>query len=105
MTSPLYCPFCGPGNSIVEAYYDDVAHRYRVGCGRCGASSGTSPRATGDDGSEGISVVLDRRTPSALSRTMASYRAQRDVFHPTAVEKNGFAAFNAWYRAPLETAL
>ena len=48
---PLPCPFCGPGNSEVEAYYDDLAHRYRVGCGRCGSSTGITPRAD-EDGKE-----------------------------------------------------
>lgn len=38
------CPFCGPGRSHVELWHDDVAHRWRVGCGRCGCSTGTSPR-------------------------------------------------------------
>jgi hypothetical protein len=38
------CPFCGPGESKVDLWHDDVARRWRVGCGRCGASTGTSPR-------------------------------------------------------------
>ena len=40
----LPCPFCGPGESVVSTYIDDVAQRYRVGCGRCGASTGIHPR-------------------------------------------------------------
>jgi Lar family restriction alleviation protein len=40
----LPCPFCGEGNSIVSLWFDDVVKRYRVGCGRCGCSTGTSPR-------------------------------------------------------------
>lgn len=40
----LPCPFCGPGQSIVSLWHDDMTQRWRVGCGRCGASSGTSPR-------------------------------------------------------------
>lgn len=39
------CPFCGPGESVVSLYFDDVAKRHRVGCGRCGASSGIHPRS------------------------------------------------------------
>lgn len=38
------CPFCGPGQSQVSLWFDDGAHRWRVGCGRCGCSTGTSPR-------------------------------------------------------------
>lgn len=38
------CPFCGPGQSVVSLWHDDMAQRWRVGCGRCGASSGISPR-------------------------------------------------------------
>lgn len=38
------CPFCGPGQSVVSLYFDDVARRWRVGCGRCGCSTGISPR-------------------------------------------------------------
>lgn len=40
----LPCPHCGPGESIVEPWHDDVAKRWRVGCGRCGCSTGISPR-------------------------------------------------------------
>ena len=40
----LPCPFCGPGQSIVSLWFDDVSKRWRVGCGRCGCSTGTSPR-------------------------------------------------------------
>lgn len=38
------CPFCGPGQSQVDLWFDDVAKRWRVGCGRCGCSTGISPR-------------------------------------------------------------
>lgn len=37
------CPFCGPGQSVVGLWHDDVAQRWRVGCGRCGCSTGISP--------------------------------------------------------------
>lgn len=40
----LPCPFCGPGQSQVGAWWDDVSNRYRVGCGRCGCSTGIHPR-------------------------------------------------------------
>lgn len=40
----LPCPFCGPGQSMVSLWFDDVSKRWRVGCGRCGCSTGTSPR-------------------------------------------------------------
>ena len=33
------CPFCGPGNSIVELYETEYK-RWVVGCGACGAQSG-----------------------------------------------------------------
>lgn len=32
------CPFCQ--KSMVDPYFDDMNKRWRVGCGRCGASSG-----------------------------------------------------------------
>lgn len=43
----LPCPFCGPGNSMVDPWYDDVSKRWAVGCGRCGSSSGRSVHAEG----------------------------------------------------------
>jgi Lar family restriction alleviation protein len=43
----LPCPFCGPGQSMVDPWYDDVAKRWSIGCGRCGASSGRSVHAEG----------------------------------------------------------
>lgn len=44
MAKLLHCPFCGPGQSQVDTWFDDVSHRWRVGCGRCGCSTGISPR-------------------------------------------------------------
>ena len=43
----LSCPFCGVGMSVCDTDYDDTAKRWRVWCGKCGASSGVSPRAEG----------------------------------------------------------
>lgn len=43
----LPCPFCGPGQSMVDPWYDDVSKRWAIGCGRCGASSGRSIHAEG----------------------------------------------------------
>lgn len=43
----LPCPFCGPGQSMVDPWFDDVSKRWTVGCGRCGASSGRSIHAEG----------------------------------------------------------
>ena len=38
------CPFCGPGNSIVECYQDDYGS-WKVGCGCCGSHSGIRPKS------------------------------------------------------------
>lgn len=38
----LPCPFCGPGNSIVELVENDYGHR-QIACGRCGLHSGFRP--------------------------------------------------------------
>lgn len=43
----LACPFCGPGQSMVDPWFDDVSKRWAIGCGRCGASSGRSIHAEG----------------------------------------------------------
>jgi ribosomal protein S27AE len=49
MSEPLLpCPFCGPGNSMVSTWFDDANKRWRVGCGRCGVSTGTTPRKEND---------------------------------------------------------
>lgn len=55
------CPFCGEGNSIVSLWFDDVVKRWRVGCGRCGCSTGTSPR----DKTEAPAIAAwNTRTPA-----------------------------------------
>jgi len=41
------CPFCGPGNSIVECYQDDYGY-WKVGCGACGSHSGIRPKSDPD---------------------------------------------------------
>ena len=57
----LPCPFCGPGNSCVDLWHDDVAKRWRVGCGACGCSTGTSPR----DKTQAPAIeAWNRRTPA-----------------------------------------
>lgn len=43
----LPCPFCGPGQSMVGPWFDDVGKRWAIGCGRCGSSSGRSVHAEG----------------------------------------------------------
>lgn len=43
----LPCPFCGPGQSMVDPWFDDVSKRWAIGCGRCGSSSGRSVHAEG----------------------------------------------------------
>lgn len=40
----LPCPFCGPRQSQISTWFDDMSQRWRVGCGRCGASSGTTKK-------------------------------------------------------------
>jgi uncharacterized Zn finger protein len=37
---PGACPACGPGNSMVSAYLQDLGNRWQVGCGACGLHSG-----------------------------------------------------------------
>lgn len=36
----LPCPFCGPGESVVEAWNSAYKPGWQVGCGRCGSHSG-----------------------------------------------------------------
>lgn len=59
----LSCPFCGPGESMVSAYFDDLSNRWRVGCGRCGCSTGISPR----DGTPDPAIAAwNKRAPAAV---------------------------------------
>lgn len=41
--TPIYCPFCGPGMSQTEVYFDwEGTKCWRVACGACGTHSGCS---------------------------------------------------------------
>lgn len=42
MTDLKPCPFCGPGNSVVECYQGQY-QKWQVTCGACGVHSGISP--------------------------------------------------------------
>lgn len=73
----LSCPFCGVGRSQVDAYYDDTCKRWRVGCGRCGASSGISIHAEGS-----------KESAIASWNTRAGDPAQQAQRNPTAKEQS-----------------
>jgi hypothetical protein len=77
-------------------------HRARAEAVAAALTCGIRDTWNGKDGSEGISVVLDRSPPEALVAAQANYCAQRDVFRPTKAEKAGWDAFREWYDAPLE---
>jgi hypothetical protein len=66
----LPCPFCGPGQSCVDLYFDDTAYRYRVGCGRCGCSTGISPRDVTQ-----TPAIAAWNTRAAIPRATADARA------------------------------
>ena len=39
--TPIHCPHCGIGNSMVSATKSMMDERYQVHCGACGSSSGS----------------------------------------------------------------
>lgn len=71
MNEIKHCPFCGPGNSIVECYQDDYGY-WTVGCGRCGSHSGIRPK--GDpEAREKVIANWNRRPDLAGSFTYDQY--------------------------------
>lgn len=70
------CPFCGPGESIVEPWFDEVVNRWRVGCGRCGCSTGHAPREENDSKHRAVEA-WNRRAPDQanLLSEIAALRA------------------------------
>jgi hypothetical protein len=74
----LPCPFCGPGESIVEPWYDDLSKCWRIGCGRCGVATGINPR---DRSQSGASISWNRRPspPSAGGREGLSERLRAEA--------------------------
>lgn len=71
-TGLLPCPFCGPGQSMVDPWYDDVSKRWAIGCGRCGASSGRSVHA---EGSKESAIKAWNTRASQPARCSADIRA------------------------------
>lgn len=51
----------------------------------------------GNDGVCGISVVISRPCPKALSRSIANYRMLPNVFKTTPDETRRFQEFDAWF--------
>ncbi|MBD7992882.1 Lar family restriction alleviation protein [Ochrobactrum sp. Sa2BUA5] len=68
------CPFCGPGESVVECYTDDYGY-WKVGCGRCGSHSGTRPQSDPDAKSKIISTWNTR--PAAPVEGLERYGYDR----------------------------
>lgn len=73
----LPCPFCGPGQSMVDPWYDDVSKRWAVGCGRCGSSSGRSIHAEGSK--EAAIKSWNTRAPAQCDVQSASEPSTREV--------------------------
>lgn len=57
------CPFCGPGQSVVSLWYDDASKAQRVGCGRCGVSTGIRPRSEERTAANAIAAWNRRASP------------------------------------------
>jgi Lar family restriction alleviation protein len=72
--SLLPCPFCGPGESTVGLWFDDVHERWRVGCGRCGASTGVHGRASGRQ--PAIKAWNRRGTPATATQEAGVWRCE-----------------------------
>ena len=70
----LPCPFCGPGQSMVDPWYDDVSKRWAVGCGRCGSSSGRSIHAEGSK--EAAVNAWNTRAPARCDVQNATVRLE-----------------------------
>lgn len=75
------CPFCGPGNSMVDLWFDDVSKRWAVGCGRCGSSSGRSVHAEGSK--EKAAAAWNTRAPQQAAASdpgrEALEQARKDI--------------------------
>lgn len=70
------CPFCGPGNSVVE-YYQDPYGYHIVGCGRCGSHSGTRPPSD-PDGKAKVIASWNSRPMEDLLRTAQAAPSDRE---------------------------
>lgn len=66
------CPFCGPGNSIVECYQDPYG-AWTVGCGACGAHSGKRPKSD-PDGRTKVITHWNRRPAATIISELQSER-------------------------------
>lgn len=85
----LPCPFCGPGQSMVDPWYDDVSKRWAVGCGRCGSSSGRSIHAEGSK--EAAIKSWNTRAPAQCDVQTEDVRWGVNVLLETIAQK-----FEAW---------
>lgn len=95
----LACPFCGPGNSIVECYQDDIGY-WKVGCGACGSHSGIRPKSD----PEGRAKVIAswNRTPDRLAATPKA-GVDREAWEIDATRKDIVRAIEAWRANQLTT--
>lgn len=64
------CPFCGPGNSIVECYQDDYGY-WKVGCGACGSHSGIRPKSDPDGRAKVVARWNTRPAATIISELQA----------------------------------
>ena len=77
--TPIHCPFCGPGQSMVDYYQDNGYHK--VGCGRCGSHSGSVPKSDTNGKSRVIALwntrPMEATAPSVL--VQRPYYAQESI--------------------------
>jgi len=79
------CPFCGPGNSVVE-YYQDPYGYHIVGCGRCGSHSGTRPQSD-PEGKARVIASWNSRPMEDFPRTVQAAQSDREKRLETALNR------------------
>jgi hypothetical protein len=93
---------------MVDPWYDDVAKRWAIGCGRCGASSGRSVHAEGSK--EAAIKSWNTRAPAQASGEPVAYRYRRKEwsgiwrYYSTLIRPEDFETPSEWIIEPLYAA-
>lgn len=86
-----------PFNGRIHLGYQQALHQARAISVAKALNCGILSFWNGEDGHNGISIILDYRCPESLCVAVTNYNKMQSPFKLRAEDEEGFAAFRKWF--------